>query len=76
MPDALFSPFELKRGRTKREIERRLAMGGMNFESINKFFKMVEDVISNDATREDVDEIMSEFSIDNDDKILTSLQNN
>ena len=24
MPDALFSPFELKRGRTKREIERRL----------------------------------------------------
>ena len=74
MPDALFSPFELKRGRTKREIERRLAMGGMNFESINKFFKMVEDVISNDATREDVDEIMSEFSIDNDDKILASLR--
>ena len=74
MPDALFSPFELKRGRTKREIERRLAMGGMKVESINKFFQMVEDVISNDASREDIDEIMSEFIIDNDDKILASLR--
>jgi len=74
MPDALFSPYELKRGRTKREIERRLAMGGMNFESINKFFKMVEDVISNEATQDDIDEIMSEFSIDNDDKILSNLR--
>ena len=74
MPDALFSPFELKRGRTKREIERRLAMGGMKIESINKFFEMVGDVISNNAKREDIDEIMSEFSIDNDDKILASLR--
>ena len=74
MPDALFSPFELKRSRKKREIERRLAMGGMKIESINKFFEMVGDVISNNAKREDIDEIMSEFSIDNDDKILASLR--
>ena len=74
MPDALFSPFELTSGRTKREIERRLAMGGMKIESINKFFKMVKDVISNDSSEEDIDAIMSEFSIDNDDKILTRLR--